>query len=362
MPDKNTIAALSTAVSANVPIILWGPPGSGKTTTINQLATSSKLPLEVVIASIREPSDFAGLPYVTDGAVSLAPPAWATRLVKHGKGIVFLDELSTAPPAVQAALLRVPIERVVGDVALPPEVRVIAAANRQDEAAGTWELSAPTANRFCHLPWDPTAASISEGFMGGFPEAEMHRLPKGWEKAAPAALSNIGAFLRHRPMLASAIPEDSSLAGEAWPSPRTWEMAARLIAAHDALKGTDDVLSLLLSGSVGPAAAHEFLTWRSELDLPDPEEVLADPSSLKLPRRNDRAFAVLASVVAAVAAKPTPKRWEQAWGVVQRYLDAGKHDVAALAARQLARCRPPKAKAPKTVEALLPILEEAGLA
>jgi len=361
MPDHSTTSALAIAVAAGVPVVIWGPPGTGKTATVTQLAEVNGLPLEVVIASIREPSDFAGLPFVHDGSVTLAPPAWAVRLVEAGEGIVFFDELSTAPPAVQAAMLRIPIERVVGDLELPADVRVIAAANRQD-VAGTWDLSAPTANRFCHLNWVPTPAAIAEGFVGGFPKASVPTLRKDWQSLAAAYRAEIGAFLRHRPNLALAMPGDSALAGEAWPSPRTWEMAADLAAAAEAAEASADVLALLIGGAVGDGAAMEYLQWRSQLDLPDPEVVLANPELLKLPRRNDRAFAVLASVVAVVLANNTPERWEQSWGVVQRYLDAGKQDVAALAARQLARNRPKGAAAVPTIAELLPILEAAGLA
>jgi len=86
-------------------------------------------PCETVIAAIREPSDFSGLPVVRESQVDMAPPRWAKRLAEAGRGILFLDEISTAPPAVQAALLRVVLERVVGDLELPDDVVVVAAAN-----------------------------------------------------------------------------------------------------------------------------------------------------------------------------------------------------------------------------------------
>src|SRR5205085_6441439 len=104
-----------------------------KPSVIRAMATASSLPCEVVIASIREPSDFAGLP-VIDGSgpgathVEFAPPGWARRLAALGTGLLFFDEVSTAPPAVQAALLRVVLERTVGDLALPDDVAVVAAA------------------------------------------------------------------------------------------------------------------------------------------------------------------------------------------------------------------------------------------
>jgi MoxR-like ATPase len=137
---------LSRAIASGVPVLIWGPPGVGKTAAILALGCRLGLPVEVVIASIREPTDFAGLPVVHDGEVRFAPPAWARRLAAAGKGILVLDEISTAPPAVQAALLRVVLDRVVGDLPLPPAVTIVAAANPPDMTAGggTWRRPLPT--------------------------------------------------------------------------------------------------------------------------------------------------------------------------------------------------------------------------
>ncbi len=109
------LEALTLAVSADLPVLLWGEPGIGKTAALNQLAAALDVPLTTVIASVHEPSDFSGLPVVgADPAVQgvpMAPPDWAVRMVKAGRGLLFLDELSTAPPAVQAAMLRLVLER-----------------------------------------------------------------------------------------------------------------------------------------------------------------------------------------------------------------------------------------------------------
>src|ERR1700723_4164307 len=119
MSDNPAAEALGGAVAARVPVLLWGAPGTGKPSAIRAMARARDLPCETVIASIREPSDFAGLPIVVGGEVRFAPPAWARRLAEAGHGLLFLDELSTAPPAVQAAPLPGVLERGVGGPLVP---------------------------------------------------------------------------------------------------------------------------------------------------------------------------------------------------------------------------------------------------
>ncbi|MDH4144808.1 MAG: ATP-binding protein [Acidimicrobiia bacterium] len=356
----SAVQALGVAVAARVPVVLWGAPGTGKTSALQAMASGADWPCEVVIASIREPSDFAGLPIVVDGDVRFAPPLWARRLAEAGRGLLFLDELSTAPPAVQAALLRVVLERVVGDLALPDEVVVVAAANPPEQAADGWDLSPPLANRFCHLDWEVRPSAFAEGLVAGFPVPQIARLPVGWERELPRANALVSAFATVRPMLVCAPPTDRAAAGRGWPSPRTWEMAARLWCAADAIGADDECRSALVRGVVGDGAGVEFLAWVSQMDLPDPEAVLADPASFTLPERGDRAYAALSSVAAAVAAEPTPDRWVAGWKVMAKAGELAP-DVAAVAARVLARCRPPGVSPPAELRAFLPLLRDAGM-
>jgi hypothetical protein len=142
-----------------------------------------EVPVQTIIAAIREPADFLGLPFREDGATAYAPPKWAKKLADEGKGILFLDEVSAAPPSVQNALLRVILERVVGDdLQLPEGVMICAAANPAEQLIGGWNLSAPLANRFVHFDWTMKSDDWTAGMRNGWPRPKITRLPEGWSE------------------------------------------------------------------------------------------------------------------------------------------------------------------------------------
>jgi MoxR-like ATPase len=358
-----TPRAVALAIAAKVPAILWGAPGSGKTSAVVAMAEAAGLPCEIVIASIREPSDFAGLPVVSDGKVSMAPPAWATRLSEAGRGILFLDEISTAPPAVQAALLRVVLERAVGDLQLPEDVVVIAAANPPEMAADGWDLAAPLANRFCHLDWTLDARTWANGIVGGFAVETIPELNSDELRAASYRhRSQAAGFLASRSGFLSMPPDDATRAGRAWPSPRSWEMSATLSAAAELIGADRELVAELTAGAVGPAAALEFRAWLDEAALPDAEAALLDPGSFRLPDRGDRAYAALSAIVAAVRSNNTPARWSAAWAAIAAGVQAGQTDIAVAAMRPLIEHRPAGAlPPPEALTVVAPVLRAAGL-
>jgi AAA domain (dynein-related subfamily) len=359
------VAALALAVCANLPVLLWGEPGIGKSATLQQLATDLDAPLETVIASVHEPSDFSGLPIIGDNpavdGVPMAPPDWAVRLARSGRGLLFFDELSSAPPAVQAALLRVVLERRVGSLELPARIRIVAAANPAASAADGWHLSPPLANRFVHLHWVHDARTVARGLAGTWPRVQVPTVDEARIGTAVArARGSVAGFLTARPGLTHHMPGDAEARGGAWPSPRTWEMALRLLAFHHATGCGKDALAAAVIGAVGSGAGLEFTTYLEELDLPDPERVLADPAAFALPARGDRQLAFLTATVAAVQARTTQQRWAAGWAVLAKAVEAGVPDVAARAAMDLAALRHVDWPVPDHIDAFLDVLELSG--
>ncbi|MFF1822255.1 AAA family ATPase [Kribbella sp. NPDC058245] len=355
-PDEQ-LEALTLAVAADLPVLLWGEPGIGKTAALTQLAASLDLPLTTVIASVHEPTDFSGLPIVGDNptvqGVPMAPPQWAVELVQAGRGLLFLDELSTATPAVQAALLRVVLERRVGALQLPPGVRIVAAANPRASSADGWELSPPLANRFVHLYWVHDREVVVRGLGGTWPRAELPSLiPERLPAAVAYARQAVCSFLEARPTLIHRLPTTETRRGGAWPSPRSWEAALTLLAFGTAAAVSRDVLALLVRGTIGDGPGLELLAHLDRMELPDPESLLADPAAAELPERGDLRQAALEAVIAAIGAQPERARWEAGWAVLIRALETGLPDLLVAPAMALAALRRDDWEVPAAVERL----------
>ena len=288
---EDALQATGICISARIPVLLWGNPGEGKTAVVESAARSGRH-VETLIVSHYEPSDFAGLPVVSpDGSVNLAPPGWATRLsLVEGPSIAFFDEFSTASPALQAAALRPLTHYEVGSLKLPDTVAFVAAANPTDVAAAGWELAAPTASRFVHLDWSLPLEVYAECLVtGGWPALPVYDDVPDLAARTTEQLVLVSGFLRARQSQLSAIPRESAARGRAFPTPRTWDYAARLSAFAVAVGANKAVRRLLVTGCVGESVAHEFLAWEEPQDLPDPEDVLAaDRLRLHRPARRPR--------------------------------------------------------------------------
>jgi len=359
MSSKHLSSILAAAYAANVPLLLWGPPGVGKTARIEGFGAANGLMVETVIASIREPADFAGYPVPHGGKLSMLPPVFAQRLAATTQGILFIDELTTAPPAVQAACLRVIHGGAIGDLMLPGGIRRWAAANPPEQAADGTALAPPLANRFMHVEVDTSAAEWVSGAMNGWASPGYAPPPTGWEAKVPQAMALIAAYIQRRPTALRVMPKDAAAQGKAWPSPRTWDMAARMVAVCEAMSMGDDVMALCVGGCIGDAAAAEFLAWRKRQDLPDPETLLST-GQWAVPNDGAVAFTIMGSIVAAVCATPTRDRWVAGWNLLAA--GAKYHaDLAALAGRSLAQgCMTHRFPPPPGMVSMAPLLKSIG--
>jgi hypothetical protein len=326
---KHLYLSLGVAIKANVPVILWGAPGQGKTSVIKHFAEKSERKLEIILASIREPQDFIGLPALVDGEMRFMPPEWAKRLAAEADGgILFADEVNTAPPSVQAALLRVCLEKVAGDFDLGLETRIVAAANPPEIAADGWDLAPPLANRFCHLDWNLPASVVAQGLAGAWPTYE---LPDTDEAQIADHLENekllVAGFLTAQGHRVTVMPDSSTDQGRAFPTPRSWETVTKVSGMVSALQLPEEIRYLLVNGCIGEPAASEYLAYRENQDLPNPEDIIANPQ-MTLPTRPDQLYMLTGSVMRALHNNFSPARWEKVGEFIKRLFQDNHPDVA----------------------------------
>jgi MoxR-like ATPase len=338
--------------------LFWGKPGVGKTALIESLASAMGAMLITIIASIREPADFLGLPMPDGkGGVIYAAPGWARAAnAAAEKGqlvIVFIDEITTCAPAVQAALLRVVNEGWVGDIKLHNNVVFVAAANPPEIAAGGYDLSPPMANRWMHFEWnDPTAAEWSEGILSNWADTlsvekavdTIARIDARIDVTEAKAKGLTTGFLRANSQHLITLPDMSDPdASRAWPSLRTWELLIKALAGAEALGLPDTEVDLIIEGCVGRGVAGELRQYQAEADLPDPGELLDAKNPNKVWKHNPERPDITAAVLNSCAALVTPKtakdrkeRGDALWALIGGVVkDAG--DLAVTAGKAIAR-------------------------
>jgi hypothetical protein len=319
----------TVAQTGKVTPLVSGPPGCGKSRSVEAFARAVQRHCYTLIGSLREPADIGGYPYPVQGELpymAVMPPKWAQDC-QRGNWVLFIDELTTCPPPVQAALLGVIAENRVGDTTLPDTVWKMAACNPPDCAANGSELEPPLANRLCHLPWQSNVAAWRQGMAQGlrFPEPEFTLLPTDWEKHIGRNSAMIAAFHEHRPGLLEAYPRERAKASGPWPSIRSWTNAAVCAAALEAIEAEPLLRYQAIAGCVGEEACLEFQHWESMLDLPSPEDWLTKAIQaragqtalmLDIPPRSDQVMAVLGALTDRVKnyelapnGKPTADRW-----------------------------------------------------
>lgn len=151
------LIALSIAVSklSQVPMMILGNPGEGKTTTIDDYAEQYGYHVEKLIGSQYSQDDILGFQTNTGKEhLEVLIPNWYKNIMDYEeKGIptiLFLDELVTASTEVQEALLQLTKERTIRDNRkLPDDCVVISAINYKENLPPENNLTSTQLNRFC---------------------------------------------------------------------------------------------------------------------------------------------------------------------------------------------------------------------
>jgi len=255
---KGAKKSLRKAFKNQRPIFIWGPPGIGKSDIIKQLGSELDAHVIDVRLSLWEPTDIKGIPYFDSNTSKMvwAPPSElpdAELAKKHKTIILFMDELNSAAPSVQAAAYQLILNRKVGTYKLPDNVVMVAAGNRETDKGVTFRMPAPLANRFVHLEmtvdWDD--------YFEWAVENKIHQDVVGYLTFAKKDLYDFD-------------PKSSS---RAFATPRSWSFVSELLTDDDT---DNDTLTDLVSGSVGEGLAVKFMAHRKHASkMPNPTDILS---------------------------------------------------------------------------------------
>ena len=292
MKPSQVAAVLPQLLKTGRTPFIWGDPGIGKSDIMRAVAAGLKLELVDAYLSIYDPTDLKGFPVVKGTgktqAMHFVPPA---ILPTKGKGILFLDELPAAPPAVQAAAYQLILDKKLGEYELPPGWAIVAAGNHARNGGMHYSLAPALANRFVHI--------------------EMECSAEEWDAwAAQNGITDITrAFIRFRPALIHDM--EARKTGMAFPSPRSWAFADDIAKLN---LGTAEELELL-KGTVSEGAAVEYLAFmKTARELPSASEILISPDTAPVPTSP----AAKHAVVVMLERKAEPKNFKQCMTYVQR--------------------------------------------
>lgn len=257
-------------------VMMWGAPGIGKSSIVNKVASENDMEVIDLRLSQLAPTDIRGLPYVDEGNVArFASPSFLPR---SGKGILFLDEINLAPPAIQNVAMQLVLDRRVGDYVVPEDWYIVCAGNRTEDRAAVSQMPAPLTNRFLHFTVECDLDS--------------------WKTYAltTGVREEIISFLNFRPNLLHNFDKNAI----AWPSPRTWDYASDLLK-----------IGMPVSPAIGEGTAAEFNSFiKLYSRLPDVEKVLNGDMNVGVPKEPSLMYALCG---AFVGRSETPQQYFNAF-------------------------------------------------
>jgi hypothetical protein len=278
------------------PIFAQGVPGVGKSDAPRQAASDEGVGFMALQATIEDPITLSGLPARAlppsesdrerfpalqhyDHAVFLP---FADKLPTAGEGILCIDEINTAPPAVQAGLYDLFLHGQLGSYRLPAGWYVMATGNRDQDRAATQRIPMPLIGR-----WTRVEVEVDLG---------------DWTKWAlvNGVRTEVIAFFQFKPDLFHTF--DPSKA-EPYCCPRTAVFASHVI--ESAPPGLEHEL---LCGTVGEGVATELTAFmRVFREMVSVDQILLNPRSAPVP--DDPAAAC--AIAAALAGKASQANFDR---------------------------------------------------
>lgn len=251
--------AILTAFKAKRPVFLWGPPGIGKSEVVSEITDElGGYMIDLRMAQM-EPTDIRGIPFYNK---DLGKMDWAEPVdlpseelaSQYPVVVLFLDEMNSAPPAVQAAGYQLILNRRVGKYKLPDNVVIVAAGNRDSDKGVTYRMPMPLANRFIHIEMRPDFTSWQTWAVG----KAVHKDVVGYLSFAKQDLYDF----------------DAKSSSRAFATPRSWCFVSDLL--DDEENVDTDTLFNLVAGAVGDGLATKFMAHRKVAGrMPDPADILS---------------------------------------------------------------------------------------
>lgn len=289
-----------------LPTILVGDPGTAKSETVSMMAERLNATFVRIVASQLQAGDLclpiawqpnAGSPPET----YFAKPAWLKSLEDAKRGVLFIDEVTAAMPAVINNLNAIAWDRLVVIHQLPPTTSVVCACNLSEQLICGTDLSLPFVNRYCWIGW--SGASVDEWLTWLFDEAFEVELPQLDHQSFLAQLlrvkGEVAGFLRSNRSMFKQTPQLPSWNGKPYPTPRSWELCIRGVATIRAMRLSEEVEDIIVRGTVGDGVAPVWHAWQKQLRLPPPEDIIAERA--ELPHRPDLLLPAITNVVGYAA-------------------------------------------------------------
>jgi hypothetical protein len=258
MSEAKTL--LTMTFKSKRPVFLWGPPGIGKSELVEGIGNSGVLGNTKVIdmrLALFEPTDLRGypVPNMDTGVMQWLPPAdlpTQADAEKYDTIILFLDELNSAAPSVQAAAYQLILNRRIGQYVLPDNVVIIAAGNRETDKGVAYRMPKPLENRFVHFE----LRVDFEDWMDWAVNNNINPDVVGYLTFAKNDLYNF----------------DPSSSSRGFATPRSWTFVSQMLEESDLLESLE---TDLVAGCVGEGTAIKFMAHRKIAgDLPNPSDVL----------------------------------------------------------------------------------------